>query len=98
MARKYNWQVSPQFGVCEICGRTDNVELIHPKESFYINHLPSFKCCTKCGFSYVFDLKQRDLKQIQIGWATFNLNNWNYDKKGNRGEDNNEAVGTSNQG
>ena len=97
MARKYNWQVSPQFGVCEICGINDNVVLIHPKQSFYINHLPSFKCCTKCGFSYVFDLKQRDLKQIQISWSTFNLNNWNFDKKGNRtGEDNNEAVGTSN--
>ena len=97
MARKYSWQVSPGFGVCEICGITDNVEAIQPKQSFHINHIPTFKCCSKCGFSYVHDLKQKDLKQIQISWSVFNLSSWNFDKKGNRiEEDNNEAVGTNN--
>tara|TARA_Y100001963_G_scaffold145941_1_gene220234 strand:- start:544 stop:837 length:294 start_codon:yes stop_codon:yes gene_type:complete len=97
MARtKYNWQLSPHFGVCEICGINDNIEAINPEESYYISHLPTFKCCTKCGFSYVYDLKKRGLKQISISWSKFNLKNWNYDKKGNRRGDNNEAVGASN--
>ena len=94
MKRKYNWQVCPEFGLCDICGISDNVETIHPKEHYYVSLLPSFKCCTKCGFSYVFDLKEKALKQIQISWSVFNLNNWNFDKKGNRIGDDNEAVGT----
>lgn len=97
MKRKFNWQVSPEFGVCDICGINDNVETVHAKQHYYVNLIPSMKCCSKCGFVWIYDLKKRgDLKQIQISWSVFNLNNWNYDKKGNRREDN-EAVGTSNK-